>query len=547
MIKKIFIAIIVVGAIGTIIWAVKFRQPAQPEYVTETVEYGTLTQSVEATGKVESMDRIELNFRTSGRINEMKVKVGDIVRTGDVLSRLDNRALMSRVSDAQAQVDREKAEYDKLLAGASSQDIQVTKDTVAQKQQDLTTAENTVINLNLKKNTELANLKQTAITTLKNEIVVVDAALEENDNTLDDPDASSTLGVQDSDSVTNANQSKYLAQESVDEVSLESRQISTLSLNTEVLNAIDSTMESLDLTKEALGHTMNVLLATITSSYLTETELDTLKTNIQAQQTKVSASQVSLVTAKTNWTNRIVYYDDQIASAQDAVNQSRSALQVAQSQLELKKSPPRQFEIDSQKARVSQAESGVSLALANLEEATIRAPMNGTITKKYYDAGEQASLSSPVLEMIGNAILEIEVDIPESDISKIVVNQIAKITLDAFGDEKEYNGTVAFIDPAETLISDVVYYKVKVAFSDSGQVKPGMTANVTIITDEKENVLFVPFRAVKSNNGDKYVEVLEEGIAKEQIIQVGLRGDEGIEIISGIEAGEEVITFVKEK
>jgi HlyD family secretion protein len=547
MFKKIFFAIIIIGVIGAVVWSVKFREPAAPEYVTEIVEFGTLTQSVEATGKVESMDRIELNFRTSGRINEMKVAVGDVVRLGDVLSRLDNRALLSRVSDAQAQVDKEKADYNKLIAGASQQDIQVTQDTVSQKQQDLTAAKNTVINLNLKKNTELSNLKETAITTLKNEIVVADAALEEVDNTLDDPDASYTLGIQDSNAVNNAENSMDLARISVDDTSGESSQISTITLNTDVLNVIDSTMNSLGLVKESLDDTMTVLLSTITSSYLSESELDTLKTNIQAQQTKISTSQVSLVTAKTNWTNRIVYFDDQIATAQDAVNQTDSALKVTQSQLELKQSPPRKFEIDAQKARVAQAESSVSLALANLEDATIRAPMNGTITKKHYEAGEQTSITSPVLEMIGNATLAIEVDIPESDISKITTSQIVKITLDAFGDEKVYNGSVTFVDPAETLISDVVYYKVKVAFSDSGLVKPGMTANVTIVADEKENVLFVPFRAVKTDNGDKYVEIIETGFAKERVVTVGLRGDEGIEIISGIEAGDEVITFVKEK
>jgi len=74
-----------------------------------------------------------------------------------------------------------------------------------------------------------------------------------------------------------------------------------------------------------------------------------------------------------------------------------------------------------------------------------------------------------------------------------------------------------------------------------------MTANVTIITGMKENALYVPVRAVKSRNGDKYIEVLENGLVVEKIITLGLRGDEGIEILSGLEEGDEVITFVKEK
>jgi membrane fusion protein, macrolide-specific efflux system len=108
------------------------------------------------------------------------------------------------------------------------------------------------------------------------------------------------------------------------------------------------------------------------------------------------------------------------------------------------------------------------------------------------------------------------------------------------------NGVVTFVDPAETLISDVVYYKVKVAFTDSGQVKPGMTANVDIITQEKQNVLYVPVRSVQSKDGDKYVQILENGIPVEKTVQTGLRADEGMELLSGISEGDEVIVFVKE-
>ena len=74
-----------------------------------------------------------------------------------------------------------------------------------------------------------------------------------------------------------------------------------------------------------------------------------------------------------------------------------------------------------------------------------------------------------------------------------------------------------------------------------------MTANVKIVTAEEENVLFVPFRAVKSKNGDKYIDVLVDGVPERKIVELGLRGDEGIEILSGVEEGEEAVTFVKEK
>ncbi|OIO49245.1 MAG: hypothetical protein AUJ34_01610 [Parcubacteria group bacterium CG1_02_41_12] len=546
MIKKVIIGIIILMIGGMVLWFLKFRTTQGPEYVTETAQIGTLTQSVEATGKVESMQRIDLNFKAGGRIEQMNVKVGDKVRSGQVLARLDSRALMSRISDAQAEVDKQKADYEKLVAGASDTDIKVTEDTVAQKQQDVASAENSLVNLRAKRKTELDNLKEKAITVLKNEVLVCQLAIEVINNTLDDPSANNSYAYISTDK-QKAQLSKNSANIEISAVESSSGELSVISGDTDILSNLDDGKLMLDSVKTALTDTMSVLNNANTTYSFLESDLDTLKSSIQAQQATINTSRTNIVAAKTNWTDKIAYYNDQIAAAEDSVSQAESALTVAQSQLDLKKSPPRKFEIDAQNARVAQAQASLSLALANMEESIIRAPLVGTITKKYYEAGEQTSLSSPVLEMIGEATLEIEVDIPESDISKIIIGQETKITLDAFGDEREYTGSVTFVDPAETLISDVVYYRVKAAFSDSGQVKPGMTANVTIITDMKENALYVPVRAVKSRNGDKYIEVLENGLVVEKIITLGLRGDEGIEILSGLEEGDEVITFVKEK
>ena len=546
MFKKIFIIFIIVGIASAILWAVKFRQIAPPEYVVETAMIGTVTQSVEATGKVESMERIDLNFKTSGRISEMNVSVGDEIKKGAVLAKLESRALMSRVSDAQAQVAKEKADYDKLIAGSSDQGIQVAQDTVSQKEQDVSSSENTLVNLRVKRTVELNNLKEKAITTLKNEVLVAQLAINEINNTLDDPDANSSYAYIASDKET-AKSSKDSANDEVNKIDILADSLAILGSDSDILAGLDDAKLMFDSAKDALSHTMDLLNTAKTTYSFSEANIDALKSNIQSKQISINTSRTNILSAKTNWTDKIAYYNDQIANAEDSVSQAKSALQVAVSQLDLEKSPPRQFEIDAQKAIVAQAEASLSLALANLEESIIRSPLNGTITKKYYEAGEQTSIASPVLEMIGQVTLEIEVDIPESDISKISVSQDAKITLDAFGDEKVYTGVVTFVDPAETLISDVVYYKVKVAFNESDQVKPGMTANVTIVTDEKQDALFVPFRAVKSRNRDKYVEILEQAVVKERIIQTGLRGDEGIEIISGIEAGDEVITFIKEK
>jgi len=74
-----------------------------------------------------------------------------------------------------------------------------------------------------------------------------------------------------------------------------------------------------------------------------------------------------------------------------------------------------------------------------------------------------------------------------------------------------------------------------------------MTANVSIITNSKDSALYVPARAIHSRDGEKYVKVLQGLSLVEKTVTVGMRGDDGIEILSGVSEGEDVVTFVEEK
>jgi len=127
------------------------------------------------------------------------------------------------------------------------------------------------------------------------------------------------------------------------------------------------------------------------------------------------------------------------------------------------------------------------------------------------------------------------------------------VTLDAFGDDVHFDGAVVSIEPGETEISGVVYYKTKVLMDDypDRPVKSGMTANVNINTDRQDGVLVLPRRAVIFKDAKKIVRVLtnkEKVEFEEREVTTGLEGNDGlVEILSGLQKGEEVITFLKEE
>jgi len=523
-------------------------RPSKPDYLTVQVDKGEVLQSVDATGSVESSQAIELNFKTVGQINQLKVKAGDQVKTGDILATLKAGAVKSHVQDARSALLEAQANLEKVMAGATMEDIKISELTVQQRQQDLANAQINLSNLEDSRETELKNLRQTLYLTLGNQLVNAEAALKTIDDTLTDTDAENTLSVLDSSLLPLAQASQQTSLAAVAQAKLSYQAVNADSSAEELLAVSQDIMRALTQVASCLDDVFQVLQKTVISASLSQTALDSLVTNVQVDQTTLSSAKTSVQTAQANLTNKQLYYQNQIDKARNSVKSAQDALNLAQAQLTLKKAGPQSYDIKAARARVARSQASLAKAIADLEDTIIRAPVDGTITEVNAEIGEQTSLAQPVIKMISNSKLEIKVNVPESDIAKIKIGQPVDITLDAFGDETVFGGTVTFIDPAETIIQDVVYYQVKVQFNELREdIKPGMTANVTIIVNKKDDVLRLPLRAVKRQNDQAIVRVLVAQQPQDRQVKLGLRGNDYVEILDGLQAGEQVITFIKDK
>ena len=120
----------------------------------------------------------------------------------------------------------------------------------------------------------------------------------------------------------------------------------------------------------------------------------------------------------------------------------------------------------------------------------------------------------------------------------------ANVTLDAYGPDVIFSSKVVSIDPAETIRDGVSTYKTILQFNDNDErVKPGMTANIVVTTEKKEDVVSVPQGAVISRDGKKYLKIQEGKNIFEREVQTGIVSSLGdIEIISGLSEGEVVVT-----
>ena len=216
-------------------------------------------------------------------------------------------------------------------------------------------------------------------------------------------------------------------------------------------------------------------------------------------------------------------------------------------------------QINAAKAQISQYQASLRTAMTNLGYTKIIAPVDGTVISREIDLGSPvaASFQAPELFTIAQDLtnMQIEVSVSEADIGKVEEGQDVTYTIDGYPDQN-FKGKVTQVRLSPTTESNVVTYTVIVDVNNEDlKLKPGMTANVSIITDRSENVLCVPNMALKFTpdiNGPKYknqgIWVLEKGKPKRIEIKTGANNDSNTEIISDkINEDTQVIMSIKNK
>ncbi|MBM3256144.1 MAG: efflux RND transporter periplasmic adaptor subunit [Candidatus Moranbacteria bacterium] len=227
---------------------------------------------------------------------------------------------------------------------------------------------------------------------------------------------------------------------------------------------------------------------------------------------------------------------------------AKNTLEAAKAGLDTARS---NFAARSRNATIESAQAGYNIALNNLSRSVLRSPVNGRVAEVNNKKGEilgTGVIKESFARIISGDLL-IEAQIPESDILKIKQGMKADFTLDAIGSDEKFQAEVVEIFPASTLVQDVISYKVKFRItSPDSRFKPGMTANLDIKTAEKNNILRIPLRAIKTEGDHKYVDVLKDNNQTEKVeVTTGLSGDEGmVEVKSGLKEGDKVVTFTKE-
>ena len=274
-------------------------------------------------------------------------------------------------------------------------------------------------------------------------------------------------------------------------------------------------------------------------------ELD--RTNLQSElvsaQSNLQNAQSNLNYQKSNYERYKALFDKGLVSANDFEN-ARLTYEQAQAQV-----------------RVQQ--QSVQKAHTNLGYATITAPIDGVVLSKEVEEGQTvaSAMTTPTLFIIAQDLTNMRViaDVDEADIGEVKEGQRVTFTVDAFPDDI-FNGEVTQVRQEATTESNVVTYEVVISAPNQDlKLKPGLTANVTIFTLERNQVLTIPAKALRFTpnknlltegeeiidcDGKNKIWVREGQNFKAIPVNIGITNGNVTEIVSGIKAGQEMITEI---
>lgn len=463
-----------------------------------------LEETVLSTGQIVSGTDLSLSFQGGGVVRRVLVKEGDKVSQGQTLAYLDQSSAMATLTTAQGALAQAQANYEKVMAGATAQTIKTSQDTVNSAQQDLTNEYNGGINTLNSAYTYMYNAGATA-QTIQNSYF----------------SASDQEGIRVQNSKSDMDASMQTAKGFVDAASQSMAQADIDTAISKMILALNSAYSDINIIRAQCDQ--GIYYTKVAAA--DKTSLDTQKTNLNTALTSVT-------------------------SLQQDVASLHLALQKAEDQLNVTKAPPTQADIDLAKAQILSAQGQVASAQATVNNSVVIAPESGVITQVDIKVGEQATPMKEVfvLQDVGN--LHAEADVSEANIATLQIGQPIDYTFDALGPDQHFAGKVLTINPASTIISGVVNYLVKGSLENIPNLKPGMTANMTILVAKKDNALAVPSTAVINKNNGNYVRVIDDPQKKtyhEVKVQTGLQADGGlVEIVSGISDGQEIVTYLKQ-
>ncbi len=565
--------ILILGILGLAL-ASCGSQASTATTATATITRGELIQSVSGSGQVKPAQDASLNFGTSGIVAQVLVNEGQQVQQGARLATIDTTDLDQQVLQGAANLKSAQAALSALKDGPKETDIRTAKAQLEaaqiqlkqQQQGNARASDIASARAQLRASqADLATLKNPGPADISAAQLRVSQAQANVQNTRDGDSAAKTraeLDLSRSTATLTQAQSRYAtASQNWQYVQDTGRDPVNPSKTNAQGKAVPNTLN--DAQRQQYYDTFVQAEAALRSAedgvtqaqiaYDSARQKEASDVPLAEQQLADAQSQLDALQHPTP--QKLAAAAAKLAQAQAQLNQlsggtandvavSQSAVEQRQAALDALLAPPAAKDLAQAEANVAQAEANLARAKINRQYSELVAPFNGTIATVGVKRGDTVGGTGSqivAIYMVDESAFHVDVNISEADLAHLRVGQAAKIELDALPGQ-QLDGTLDYIAPTGTTQQNVTTYLARVNLKPDGQqLRAGLSAAVSIITDKRSDVLLVPNGAIQQTDSGPQVELKNGSQTQPVQIQIGLAGDSFTEVTSGLKAGDVVM------
>ncbi|MCS7223576.1 MAG: efflux RND transporter periplasmic adaptor subunit [Armatimonadetes bacterium] len=566
-------------------------QQNQPFIATAPVERTTVTLTVSASGTIQPYKIVDVKSKAAGKVIEMAVDVGDVVRKGQLICRIDPTDILTTVNQGEADLAAALARVQQALISLEMEK-QSTPAQIAEARQALEAARARVAQARTALEAQEAQARA-QVRRAQEAVISARARYLQAKAQAENQPALTKAAIEQAE----ANYRR--AQETLKQL----KEAIVPQQRAQAQAAYDMAQAQL----ENAERNWNRLTALLEKGFVPQSQVDQAKAQYESAKAEFAAASERLRTLEAELEARIREAEGQVAQAkanldsalanqiQDRIRQqeveaAEAALRQAEADLEAAKAQEllveqrraewkaaqaalaqahaayqralvtarqvqlRQADIATARAQVQRASAQLRNARVQLSDTVIVAPRDGVILEKLVEEGTVISSGmsafaqgTTIVRLADMSRVFVDAEVAEADIANVWPGQSADVTVDALPNDI-FEGKVIRVDPRTTEEQNVVYVHVWVEILDPDQrLKPGMSATCQFHVEKEDNVIAVPNEAVKEDeNGRYYVEIMENknpnGKPVRRYVEIGLQGTSMTTIKKGLRVGEEVIT-----
>ncbi|MBR3640486.1 MAG: efflux RND transporter periplasmic adaptor subunit [Oscillibacter sp.] len=290
-------------------------------------------------------------------------------------------------------------------------------------------------------------------------------------------------------------------------------------------------------------------------------DLDSTQASYNAAKISYESSAESYAQQKEVFDRQLAVLDKQIALYEKTLADTKelfsigaaSQLEIDQADLQLESARLQRASTEAQRdATLSQLEAGMENTRSGLEQlqtvmddvdasGNVIAPASGTLASLTATEGGFVSPNYPVAVISNAEEMKVTVSVSESLVPRIAIGDTARVSV-AAANGTEFTGVIRSVEQTANVQTKLYTVVISVPHSVEGLIS-GMFADVTFYTDVSEDAVTVPSEAILTSNGEQYVFLVEDGAAVRSAVTTGIHGDGVTEILSGVEAGQQVVVI----